>query len=65
MFSGEELKAKAPPVELCMIGEVIFFFKAINLGDVRQGRNLKRATKSTRGGKIVNVEKSGHLLETK
>ena len=59
MFFGEELKAKALPVELCMIGDVIF--QSYRPG--RPGQNLKQATESTRGGKTVNVKKSEHLLE--
>ena len=37
-FSGEELKAKAPPVERCMLGDVVSQVK--DVGDTRPGHKL-------------------------
>ena len=54
MFSGEELKAKAPPVELSMIGGVIFF-QSYRPQRRETGTQLKlQTTESTREGKMVN-----------
>ena len=64
-FSGEELKAKAPPVELCMIGEVIFF-KTINLGDVRQRdlmlnpNTIKSGYKESHSIELRGLNKKGY-----
>ena len=38
LFSGEELKAKAPPVERCMLGDVVSQVK--DVGDTRPGHKL-------------------------
>ena len=53
LFSGEELKAKAPPVERCMLGNVIYYAK--DLGDVISGHDLNNRRPNPLGKvKIVN-----------
>ena len=53
LFSGEELKAKAPPAEPCMSGDDIFL--SYRPGERETGTRLKKQmTEPTREGKTVN-----------
>ena len=62
MFSDEELKAKAPPVELCMIGDVIFLFLSYRPWKRETETQLKQAIESIKEDKTVNGNKSERLL---